>query len=208
MQKELKLHTCAVHLTRCCRSICQACKARLQTHFKFWIELFGSAEPFPLCSFLTATWQLVFPWLEKLCKPAAGYLQATYFCRSAPSGLQKQLHCTEDAVGCRRCLVCRLLGRCFGDIPWVFIGHSARSKVSTDTGSPGLSDKKRGLRPTQIFEVMQKVYEAAALLNSQSLRSAGRSPAVGLLARTGPKAMRKLKLLQGNSPHRPEQHRR
>ena len=182
----------------------------------------------PTVQLFDATWQLVFPRLEKLCKPAAGYLQATYFCRSAPSGLQKQLHCTETLWGADAVWFAGFWAGVLGTYPGSSSGTQPLESFHGYWQSR-LSDKKRA-SPTQIFEVMQKVYEedwcdkfswseerafltwpaqpAAALLNSQSLRSAGRSPAVDYWHERARKAMRKLKLLQGNSPHRPEQHRR
>ena len=152
----------------------------------------------PTIQLFDAIWQLAFSWLQTKSPKAAEYLRTTYFQKVSVDSLQKGLSCTSTLWGADGLW----FGGFWGGILGTYPGTSSGTQPLESFHSYWQDTVKGQLRqsPAEVFGAMEKLFEndwatkfawgeekvvvtwpagsAEALFNSQSLRSAGRSPAV------------------------------
>lgn len=161
----------------------------------------------PTIQLFDAVWQLALPWLQKKSAKAAEYLRSTYLQKVPISSLQKGLSCTStlwdaDALW---------FGGFWGGILGTYPGSSSGTQSLESFHSYWQNTVKGKVRqsPAEVFGAMETLFKedwakrfawdeekafvtwpaisAEALFNSQSLRSAGRSPAVDFWANREPR---------------------
>lgn len=172
-----------------------------------WTKSFPSAGRRQQFNFFV--WQVAFAWLRGTCPKAAEYLQETYFVSVKVENFQRQLRCSSTLWGAGAIWFAGFWSGCIG----TYRGSS--SGTQTLESFHGYWQKRVEARarakPTEVFSLMQgstkfewgekRVFakwptiSAEALFNSESLRSAGRSPAVDFWTGRGRK-------LCGNREHK------
>ncbi|CAK9026508.1 Ribosomal protein L15, partial [Durusdinium trenchii] len=151
----------------------------------------------PTVQMFDAIWQLAFPWLREKSAAAAEYLQRTYFQQVPTESLQKGFRCNATLWGADSLW----FGGFWGGILGTYPGSSSGTQPLESFHSywQGTIKAKARTSPADRFGSMQDLFQkdwaarfawdeekkfvtwparsADALFNSQSLRSAGRSPA-------------------------------
>lgn len=152
----------------------------------------------PTVQLFDAIWQLAFPWLQKKSAKAAEYLRTTYFQKVPLDSMQKGFRCTATLWGAETLWFSGFWGGILGTYP----GSSSGTQTIESHHSYWQNTVKAKVRqaPSEVFAAMENWFRdewsgkfaweeekafvtwptrsAEALFNSQSLRSAGRSPAV------------------------------
>ena len=161
-------------------------------------EIITISRTLPTIQLFDCVWQLTFEWLRATCPAAAKYLEKTYFQKVQPENLQKQMRCECTHWGATGIMFAGFWSGIIGTYP----GSSSGSQTLESFHSywqAGLKARARA-KPTEVLRCMQDMYRddwhekfqwaeersfltwpavaAAALYNSESLRQAGRSPAV------------------------------
>ena len=169
-------------------------------------RLLATSRFIPSIQLFDATWHHIFRWLEtRGHKRVAEYLQTHYFYHVAPEDLQKQMRCGACVYGRK--------GVWFASFWSGILSTYPGTESGTQTIESMHSHWQRVLSaacraaPQAIFDSMQQIYTehwcqkyawkerrafttwpqepAPALLNGQTLRTQGRSPAIDFLARAG-----------------------
>ena len=152
----------------------------------------------PTMQLFDAIWQLAFPWLQKKSAKAEEYLRTTYFQKASVDSMQKGFRCTATLWGAEAFWFSGFWGGVLGTYP----GSSSGTQTLESFHAYWQNNVKAKVRqaPTEVFAAMEGLFRdewadkfaweeekafvtwptrsAEALFNSQSLRSAGRSPAV------------------------------
>ena len=199
------------HMRRASYKVLQKHLAALKTKgdatFGVLDRIIRLSRAVPTVQMFDAVWQLAFAWLEKLCRPAAKYLQDTYFSKHAPESLHKVFHCTKALWGAEKVWFAGFWAGILGTYPGSSSGNQALESFH-GYWQARVANQSRAT-PTTIFKAMESLYaedwcskfawaesrafvtwpdqHSAALLNSQALRSVGRSPAVDYWKERGPK---------------------
>ena len=152
----------------------------------------------PTIQLFDAIWHVAFEWLRSVKKEAAEYLQKYYMVSVSPSNLQRQMRCGAAAWGRDLLWFAGYWAGIIGIYPGSASGtqtiESAHAQWQKSLG------KSTEVAPQKVFHAMQEIFQdswskkfqwhtkrefptwpcevSAALLNGQSLRSLGRSPAI------------------------------
>ena len=161
-------------------------------------EIITISRTLPTIQLFDCVWQLTFAWLRATCPAAGKYLEKTYFQKVQPENLQKQMRCACTHWGATGIMFAGFWSGIIGTYP----GSSSGSQTLESFHSywqAGIQARARA-KPTAVLRCMQDMYRddwqekfqwaeersfltwpetaAEALYNSESLRQAGRSPAV------------------------------
>ena len=142
----------------------------------------------PTVQLFDAIWTRALPWLQSCSKQTAKYFQDAYLTKTTPAALQKQFRCSAASPG--------QTSLRFGGFWSGLVGTYPGSGSGSHSQWQALVSGKVHESPLSIFESMQTIFQKERQdkfrwrtqmhfvawpelpANSESLRSAGRSPAV------------------------------
>ena len=166
-------------------------------HFRRLDAIISLSRVVPTIQLFDAIWQTTFTWLRQTYPKACDYLQETYFQGVSVENLQRQFRCNQSLWEASTLWFAGFWSGIIGTYP----GSSSGTQTLESFHSYWQTriQAKARAKPTEIFQCMQDLYEndwagkfqwqekrpfmtwpetsAEMLYNSESLRSAGRSPA-------------------------------
>ena len=179
----------------------------MQEAFRRLDAIVRLSRTLPTIALFDVVWRLTFAWLQSISKKAATYLQQTYFQKTQVTALRKQMHVGDPVGGGSSCWFAGFWIGVTGTYPGSGCGTQPLESFHAYWQSAARSQARAA--PTEIFNVIQKIYKedwsqkfkwgekrsfltwpdrpAQDLLNSQTLRTGGRSPAVDFWANRGKK---------------------
>ncbi|CAK9086660.1 unnamed protein product, partial [Durusdinium trenchii] len=161
-------------------------------------EIIQISRILPTAQIFDLVWHFTFAWLETRSKKAVQYLQDTYFRLLTPQSLEKQFRCNRGSWNPEALWFAGFWSGIIGTYP----GTASGSQTIESFHARWQAQVQGSVRasPQDIFKNMQKLFSstwkdqfeweeskifrtwpettASALLNGQTLRSTGRSPAV------------------------------
>ncbi|CAK9086653.1 unnamed protein product, partial [Durusdinium trenchii] len=176
----------------------QARAARQADDFATLDEIIQISRILPTAQIFDLVWHFTFAWLETRSKKAVQYLQDTYFRLLTPQSLGKQFRCNRGSWNPEALWFAGFWSGIIGTYP----GTASGSQTIESFHARWQAQVQGSVRasPQDIFKNMQKLFSstwkdqfeweeskifrtwpettASALLNGQTLRSTGRSPAV------------------------------
>ena len=169
-----------------------------EVSFRELQSLLRITRSLPTIQLFDAIWHVGFEWLQSVKKPAAEYLQKHYMVQVTSANLHKQMHCTAGTWGRSHLWFAGNWSGIIGIYPGSASGtQTLESKHAQWQQELG---KYTRVAPQKVFDAMQTIFtdswskkyewsskrefptwpqeETGSLLNGQTLRTAGRSPAI------------------------------